>query len=180
MEYTRNAKRYLRSFGGLSFLDKVNEDLLTLAYEAVDGGEVLSLGGEEWYPLARGADRIVYHNGTLVIKFPTPTSRWSRDNANEVEFRVYEKLVGTPLAAKFAPSIALLDEFSKGLVLVAVKVKGAHGDPYVYSKYYKMERTLTDALRGFGISAFDIHAMNVIGTKVIDYGRFKLEGMGEE
>lgn len=161
-------------------MDKVNADLLTLAYEAVDGGEVLSLGGDEWYPLARGADRIVYHNGTLVIKFPTPAGKWVRDNANEVEFRVYEKLVGTPLAAKFAPSLALLDEFPKGLVLVAVKVKGTHGDPYVHSKYYKMERTLTVALRGFGITAFDIHAMNVIGTKVIDYGRFKFEETGAE
>lgn len=177
MKHTKNASRYLKPLGGLAFLDKVNADLLTLSQDDVEYGHELTLGGVEWERLGAGVDRIVFYHGNIVLKFPNTTKSYARENANEVEFAVYERIVGTPAARKFAASLALLDEYLPGVVLVAVKVTGEQpaftGD---WREDERREARVSRTLRTFGIRAFDLHRGNLLGNKVIDYGRFRLNG----
>lgn len=177
MKHTKNASRYLKPFGGLAFLDKVNADLLTVSTDDVEYGYELTLGGVVWERLGAGVDRIVFYHGNLVLKFPNTLKSYRKTGANEVEFAVYERIVGTPAARKFAASLALLDEYLAGVVLVAVKVEGSQ--PAFGRGWYEDERReerVSRTLRPFGIKAFDLHRGNLLGNKVIDYGRFSLNG----
>lgn len=177
MKHTKNAARYLKPFGGLAFLDKVNADLLTLSQDNVEREYELTLGGVVWERLGAGVDRIVFYHESLVLKFPNTTKSYARDNANEVEFAVYERIVGSPAARKFAASLALLDEYLAGVVLVAVKVEGSQ--PALgrgWREDERREERVSRTLRTFGIKAFDLHRGNLLGNKVIDYGRFRLDG----
>jgi len=177
MKHTKNASRYLKPLGGLAFLDKVNANLLTLQPEDVEVESFLTLGGVEWERLGAGVDRIVFYHENLVIKFPNTSVSYRQKGANEVEFTVYERIVGTPAARKFAASLALLNEYRFGPVLVAVKVEG---QPPPWSRGFlddeRREDRVSSTLRPFGIKAYDLHRGNLLGNKVIDYGRFHLNG----
>lgn len=131
----------------------------------------LRLGGEEWFFLGEGADRIVFHNGALVIKFPNHMYHGARSNANGVEFEVYNMVVGTPAARHLAPTLALLDEYREGDVLVAVKVSGSSVRDYTRT-HVTVEDKLRHLLAFFGIGVSDTHPGNFVGSRVIDYGRF--------
>lgn len=180
MEIMRTAKRHLRDFGGIKFLDDINYGLLTLGMLCDDKGDdyflpdSIGVGGEEWFFLGAGADRIVYHNGVFVLKF-TSNGTYSNREANRKEFEVYKRVVGTPVAKFFAPSIALMDEYRFGDVLFAKKVPGE--TPF-FDQVMALEAKVDSALLSLGVqvSANDMHTGNVRSGKIIDYGRFYIDG----
>lgn len=177
MKATKNASRNLKPYGGLPFADKINADLLHMHVYCNQYGSTnkyplnIELGGVLWTYIGDGADRVVYRHEGLILKFPSRNS-YARKDANTLEFTVYERVLGTPVAHKFAPLYCLLDEYLGGEVLLGKYIEGNFARYNIHN--HSIRSTIRDTLSTLGIEVGDIHAQNVKGGKIIDYGRFYL------
>lgn len=177
VRYGKHSKKFLREYGGLSFLDRLNEALLTLSQDDIrratryESNETITLAGLPLSFIGSGVFRSSFRLGNLVIKFPRGES--VKDNVTEWE--VYQEAVKIGMHRNLAACIALLDGWPYGPVTLYEFVPG-------HETWGKggMELRLTKRFssRGSSISAHDLHGGNVRGRKVIDYGLF--DGKREE
>lgn len=188
MNLSRNAAYLMKSKGGVSFLSAIEKDLGNVPffgavgtgeydeysdemYDEISAPRFLVLGGKEWRRIGGGADRVVYQCGRLVLKFPSGYLE-AEEDANEIEFDVYQKLIGNPVVRYFAPSVALLYGYTNGPVLVAHFVSKTR-------EQIAREQSKSGYLWDFlelrlpeSVEVGDLHCENYIGHTVIDYGRF--------
>lgn len=193
MNLSPNVSSLMKSKGGVTLLRAIEADLIRVPYfgivedeseeldewgdpvyeEDIEPPTSLTLGGKVWTFIGGGADRVVYRSGKLVLKFPSGGYEADED-ANDVEYNVYQHLIGTPVAKYFAPAVALLHGFVNGVVLVSHYVsKTEQQIQDELLKVYCMESFLEDKLPD-AVTVGDLHSENYIGHTVIDYGRFFL------
>lgn len=193
MNLSPNVAYLMKSKGGVTLLRAIETDLVKVPYfgivedesgkldewgdpvygEDIDAPMSITLGGKVWTFIGGGADRVVYRSGKLVLKFPSGGYEADED-ANDVEYNVYQHLIGTPVAKYFAPAVALLYGFVNGPVLVSHYVNKTEKQIQdELWKVYCMESFLEDKLPD-AVKVGDLHCENYIGHTVIDYGRFYL------
>lgn len=157
-----HSKRYLKEVGGAAFLDKLNEDLLIHVTDEVGVYRDLMVNGTTLANLNRGASRIAFRYKNLVFKFPK-----ERSNDNVNEWLVYQEMRRIKMHKHFAASVALLDGYRYGLVLVAEFVPGRYGE---WMDVQEFSRKLSR--RGTTVKAADLHEENNLNGKILDYGHF--------
>lgn len=194
MDISKNAAYLMKGKGGISFLREIEADLGKVPFfgsvptgeetewgepdcEEVESPQSITLGGKVWHRIGGGADREVYRHGTLVLKFPSNYLE-AEEDANDIEFDVYQQLIGKPIARFFAPSIAILSGYVGGRVLVARYIsksveKARNELAGIYSLWDFLEERMPESVR-----IGDLHCENHIGKTVIDYGRFYINSYG--
>lgn len=172
VRYGKHSKKFVRALGGIAFLDRLNDALLTVTEAdvraAARGMEVLTLAGHELEFLGSGVFRNSFLlGGSLVVKFPRREN--IKDNVKEWE--IYLEAVRVGLQKNFAACVALLDGWTHGPVTVYEYLPGHD----TWNSGAKMQLRLTKKFssRGASIEAHDLHGGNVRGEKVIDYGLFR-------
>ena len=167
--FSPNAKHYLREIGGLSVVDDINADLILLPER---NGHNISLGGLDFTFIGRGSDRAVYRHRNIVLKLQTTEiKRWG----NVTEWTVYQEAYKMGIHRHFAATVALLTGWRYGAVILQEYVSSNR--TYTYEEARKFDNQYNRILdkaenNTLVIRAWDIHHMNKIGNKVIDYGRF--------
>lgn len=165
MLFSRRAKRVMKPYGGLAFLDRIDWDLSKLDSVLSLPGKI-TLGGVEWTFIGRGSDRFVYAYEGLVMKLPLDEGL-----ANETEFRIWTELEVKSRTSGFAPCLGLLEEYPCGSVLIQARISGEN--PVWDSDLLdKLEKALASKCKPIKAVPGDISTDNFIGHTCVDYGRF--------
>lgn len=176
VHYGKHSRKYLRPHGGLSFLDRLNDALLTLTEDELSTAkydrELTLSNGMTLQYLGSGVYRSSFRYGNLVVKFPKGIDA-SHDNVNEWE--IYQEALRVGMAGSLAACIAMLDGWPFGVVTVYEYVPGKE----TWGGMSERKMSLRFSRKGANVRAHDLHGGNVRGRKVIDYGLFEFRSRRE-